>query len=159
MTVTRVMRHLARKQLDHRFAALRSIPKSILLAPKKGWIRAIREALGMPRRAFAKRLGVSVQRVARIELGEENGTISMTSLSNAAEALDCELLVILLPRRSLEEEVSYRRAQLVASWLQSRVIGTFNLSGLTVAQESLPLLAIHEINKLFPDERLWEEHP
>ena len=57
-------RKLARGQLDEtlkRFGPLKAIG-----SPKKGWIRAIRDALGMTGEQLAKRLNVNKQRVSRI---------------------------------------------------------------------------------------------
>ncbi len=44
---------LARKSLDRRLAPLRGEP---LIAPPNGWIKAIREALGMTTRQLAARM-------------------------------------------------------------------------------------------------------
>ena len=44
--------HLARKNLDRRLAPLRAEP---LIAPPSGWIKAIREALGMTAEQLARR--------------------------------------------------------------------------------------------------------
>ena len=46
---------LARKNLDRKLAFLR---EESLTRPRGGWIRAIRDALGMSSRQLAKRLGV-----------------------------------------------------------------------------------------------------
>ena len=44
MATTRPMRQLARKRLDERLVALKSLPPSSLVAPRGGWIRSIRDA-------------------------------------------------------------------------------------------------------------------
>lgn len=65
MATTRPMRQLARKRLDERLVALKSLPPSSLVAPRGGWIRSIREALGMTRRELARRMGVGGTRQGR----------------------------------------------------------------------------------------------
>lgn len=96
----------ARKNLDRRFEALR--PLSDQGRPHKGWIRAIRDALGMSSRELANRLGVSQQTVAEFEANELRGTIRLDSLKRVADALDCDLTYYLIPRQDLEEMVRER---------------------------------------------------
>ena len=79
-------RATARRQLDKR---LITINKSDALArPPRGWVKAIREALGMTTAQLANRLGVVQSRVIAIEQSEAKGTITLNSLEKAAQALD-----------------------------------------------------------------------
>ena len=48
--------------------------------PKKGWIRTIREALGMSSYVLAERLGCSRVNITTIEQRERKGTISLETL-------------------------------------------------------------------------------
>lgn len=156
MSTTRPMRQLARTRLDERFATWKSLPSSARIAPRGGWIRAIREALGMPRHELGRRMGVGEKRVVQLEQGEAQGKVSMDSLARAAEALDCELVVALLPRRPLEQTVNHRRMQLAASWLKSRALDTMAMENQTVSLDDLPSQLVREIEQQFPDERLWD---
>ena len=155
MIMTTKMRQLARKRLDARLAALRSIQLPKHLTPSHGWISTIREALGMPRHELARRMRMNEQAVRKIEISEAKGKLTMNSLAQAAEALECDLVVVLVPRRPLEQVVNDRRAQLVSSWLQSRVLQTMVLSGQAVSQEDLPSMIINKVEQLFPDSVLW----
>jgi predicted DNA-binding mobile mystery protein A len=105
------MRSSARDRsiLDRRFAAWRQVPSA---TPPRGWIRAIRETLGMPRAELARRLGVTGQAVAKLEGSEAEGSIRLDSLRRAAEALDCTLVYALVPNASLEEIVDRRAHEL-----------------------------------------------
>ena len=80
-------RALARKQLDKRLNLL--LDSDSLARPPRGWIRAIREALGMTTEHLAKRIGVSQPRVIEIEKAEVSGSITLKTLQRAANALDC----------------------------------------------------------------------
>ncbi len=93
----------ARRRLDERFRQLR--PLADEPRPHKGWIRAIRDALGMSSTELAARIGVSQQRVSQIEQGELQETITLETLRRAANALDCDLVYVLEPRTSLDEAV------------------------------------------------------
>lgn len=79
---------------------------------KTGYIRKIRDALAMSGAQLAKRLGISQAAVAFMERSEVEETISLKTLSKAAEALDCRLVYALVPKDSLEETVrnqAYRK--------------------------------------------------
>lgn len=101
-------------------------------------------------------MGVGEKRVVQLENGEAQGKITVESLARAAEALDCELVVALLPRRPLEQTVTDRRMQLAASWLKTRALDTMAMENQTVSRDDLPDQLVREIEQQFPDERLWD---
>lgn len=76
--------------------------------PVKGWIRAIREALGMTAEQLAKRVGVKQPTLHRLEQSEVKGSIELATLRRVAAALDCTLVYALVPKQSLEEAVRAR---------------------------------------------------
>jgi predicted DNA-binding mobile mystery protein A len=90
---------LARKHLDNRLAPLRALSFD---APARGWLRAIRDALGMSTTQFAQRLGVKQPRIIALEKAEVTGAASLQTLREAAEALDCTLVYAIVPTQSLE---------------------------------------------------------
>jgi len=90
----------ARKQLDKRLNILQNV--DVLARPQRGWIKAIREALGMTTAQLGNRLGVSPPRVLGIGKGEASGSITLESLERAARALDCRLVYAIVPRKPLE---------------------------------------------------------
>ena len=93
---------LMREQLDRKFKPLKAGKVS---QPKEGWIRSIREALGVPQAALARKLGIAAQSLVDIEKNEQNGTVSLQTLKRVAEALDCEVLYSMVPLRTLEQKV------------------------------------------------------
>ena len=97
------MREHLRRRMDQRFRRLG--PLSELGRPHGGWIRAVRDALGMSATQLAQRLGVSQQRVAALEQGELQLATQLNTLTRVANALDCELVYALVPRTSLTEMV------------------------------------------------------
>ncbi len=110
-------RAMARKQLDKRLNLLQKV--DILARPPRGWIKAIREALGMTTAQLGRRLGVSQPRVLAIEKAEVSGSIKLESLERAAHALDCRLVYALLPRKSLEYLVEDRARELAKKRLRA----------------------------------------
>lgn len=109
-------RETARRQLDKRLGMLTS---EDLARPPRGWIKAIREALGMTSAQLARRLGVSQPRVIAIEQAEAKGSITLDSLERAAHALDCRLVYALVPREPLDALVEERAARLAEKRLGS----------------------------------------
>ena len=95
------------KQLDSTLAifhAARSTPR-----PAQGWIRAIREALGVSSGELGRTLGVSRQLPLQFEKAEAEDSITLKSLRAVANALDCDLVYALAPRAgSLREMVELR---------------------------------------------------
>lgn len=108
-------RATARRQLDKRFSQLPGA--DALVRPPRGWIKAIREALGMTTKQLAQRLGVVQSRVVAIEKAETSGSITLDSLERAAQALDCRLAYMLVPRRPLQDLVEQRAKALAKNRL------------------------------------------
>ena len=96
-------RRAAREGLERRLAPLRELNP---LTPPSGWVRAIRDALGMSTRELAARAGVSAPRVSQIERAEVDGSLTLATLHRIAEALDCRVEYALVPRRPLDEMVN-----------------------------------------------------
>jgi len=87
------------RQLDERLEKVREL--SALEAPPDGWIRTLRQALGMTTQQLASRMKVTRQAVLQLEAAERNKTATWTSLNKAADAMDCEVAFALIPRGSL----------------------------------------------------------
>jgi predicted DNA-binding mobile mystery protein A len=90
----------SRSHLDERFRNLE--PVSRYTPPARGWIKAVREALGMTTAQLAKRLGVKQPSVIAIEQSEARGTIELATLRRVAAALDCTVIYALVPNKPLE---------------------------------------------------------
>jgi predicted DNA-binding mobile mystery protein A len=144
------------RHLDQRFAALRPFAKS--QRPPKGWLRAIRDALGMTTSQFAKRLGVSQPRIIELEKSEASGSVTLHTLQRAAEALGCRLVYALVPEKPLAEIVR-ERAEDIANRRSSSVEHTMRLEDQAVrdkqAARALREQMIEEL--LRRPARLWDE--
>jgi predicted DNA-binding mobile mystery protein A len=144
------------RHLDKRFAALRPLAKGA--RPPKGWLRAIRDALGMTTAQFARRLGVSQPRIIELEKSELTGGVTLHTLQRAAEALGCRLVYALVPERPLAETVR-DRANLVAERQLAPVEHTMRLEDQAVADTKagaeLRRRAIEDL--LRRPARLWDD--
>lgn len=91
MTKSLEIRHLDR--IASRIGLLGEAPPG-----KRGWIGAVRRALGITSSQLAARLGLEQSGVAHYERREREGTITMASLRRAAAALECDLVYGFVPR-------------------------------------------------------------
>jgi transcriptional regulator with XRE-family HTH domain len=71
-----------------------------------GWLRSIRQAVGLPVEVVAERLGVRRWEVHRLEDSESNQRIMLASLSRAAKGLGCELVYALIPMEGTLEKMA-----------------------------------------------------
>lgn len=81
--------------------SLEDVTKNLtgVVRPAHGWLRAVREALGLPRASLARTLHVSASAVQDYERAEKNDAITLATFRRVAAALDCELVVALVPRQ------------------------------------------------------------
>jgi len=147
----------AYEQLDKRFARLK--PLSAKAArPSRGWVRAIRESLGMTTAQFAKRLGAHQPRVIELERGEASGNITVRSLERAAEALGCRLVYALIPEEPLADTIR-KRASLIADKQLASVQQTMRLEAQEVTDKRQQKNAHQKLvaDLLRRPARLWDE--
>lgn len=83
------------RQLDETISRFNKL--SGMTRPDKGWINTIRNALGMSARTLGERIGLSQPRIALIEKGEVEGSISIKTLEKAAQGLGCRVVFALIP--------------------------------------------------------------
>ena len=147
----------ARKNLDRKLDAIRK--SGISERPQRGWIKAIREALGMTTAQFGRRMGVSQPRAVNVEQAELTGKITMESLERAAEALNCRLVYALIPHESLGAQVE-KRARALAERDLSAVSHSMALEDQRARDEDTREQLERLIDKLLDGRgsKLWREH-
>ena len=124
----------AYEQLDKRLAALKPLAKTV--RPSRGWVRAIRETLGMTTRQMGVRLGVSQPWVIQLEKNEVDGSITLESLEKAAQALGCRVVYALVPEKPLGDTIR-ERASLLAERKLASVEQTMRLEDQAVRDNAL----------------------
>jgi len=108
---TRLIREQLEKNL-RQFEPLRDLPP-----PVKGWIRAIRDALGMNGKQFADRLGGHRSRTKQIEQQELTGSLTIKTMRRIAECLDCVFVYGFVPRSTLDATLRKQAQQVAAKRL------------------------------------------
>lgn len=124
--------------------------------PVIGWVKAIRESLGMSASALARKLGVTPHSISKLEKAETEEKITLASLRKLANALDCELQYILVPHKSLEEILKDR----AISVARERLLPISHSMALedqavdkSIAEKQVQLLAQEILNG--PRRNLW----
>ena len=107
--MTKSISNLRLTQIDSSISPWRRIRSDTV--PRGGWLRAIREALGMTSAQLASRLGVAQQAIAKFERNEAAGKITLESLGRVAAALDCRVTYAVVSRKPLAD---MRRARALA---------------------------------------------
>lgn len=147
------LKRRARQRIDERLSALK--PEDRFAPPPKGWIRAIRDALGMSGVQLAARMKVRPQTIDALEKSEASGSVQLNTLRRTAQALDCTVIYALVPNSSLEQAVK-TRARRIALRDLARVAHTMKLE----AQETGKARTeerIEEYIRSLKDRDLWNE--
>lgn len=146
------VRQRARERLDARLTALKPLDR--FSVPPKGWIRAIRDAIGMSGQQLASRLGMTAQGLVSVERSEAQGRIQLNTLRRAAEAMDCVLVYALVPETSLDEMVE-QRARALALKALGRVSHSMALEDQQVDRDLERRVQTY-IDTALRDRDLWE---
>jgi transcriptional regulator with XRE-family HTH domain len=85
-----------------------------------GWLKSIRQALGVPVDEVARRLGVCRWEVHRLEESEKNSRIMLATLSRAAKGLGCELVCALIPKEGALEDLAAEQRAVRKEALESK---------------------------------------
>jgi predicted DNA-binding mobile mystery protein A len=140
----------AREMLDRRLISLQ--PSTQYAPPRLGWIRGIRDALGMSAADLAARMGISGASVRSLEGKEMTGGIRLSSLQRAAEAMDCTLVYAFVPNTSIEATVR-RQAQRVLDEQMGRTRQTMALEAQGADMRSTAVDA--QLQAIVDSTRLW----
>lgn len=117
--------NLQRKQLDKKITAYK-LGQSVKM-PISGWVKAIRTTLGMSLEQLGNKLNVTKQNIQNIEKREQDGSITIKSLRDIAEALDMELVYALVPKDENLEALIDSKAEKLAREIVMRTAQTMAL--------------------------------
>jgi predicted DNA-binding mobile mystery protein A len=104
------------------FASLKQVAN-----PPTGWIRAIRNAIGMSMQQLGNKLDISKQGVLEIEKREKDGSITIKSLKEIARALDMQLVYGFVPNEGSLDALIEKRATELATQIVLRTSNTMKL--------------------------------
>lgn len=149
----RLIREQLQTTLD-RLSCVRNVQR-----PTKGWLCAIRGALGMSGKQFARNLGVAPPRITALEKDELSGSVTIKTMQQAANALECDFIYAIVPRENLTDIVRKRALSLAKKRLarvsHSMLLEAQQLSA--VEQKKALNVEVEEIIRKMPKE-LWDDH-
>ncbi|MFM2133351.1 MAG: hypothetical protein RL156_632 [Bacteroidota bacterium] len=123
------------QQLDSKTLKFASLAEVAM--PPTGWIKAIRTALGMSMQQLASRLNITKQGVMDIERREKDGSITIKSLRNIAQAMDMRLVYGFVPNDGSLEALIEKRATELATRIVMRTAATMKLEDQSVSTQRL----------------------
>ena len=141
---------LLRRSYQKKFDALKKV---IIDRPPQGWLKTIREFLGMTTTQLAKKINVTQPRVINLEKNEKNTKIS--TMERIADALNCDFVYAFVPRENIDD-IIYNQAKKKALKILSKVNTNMSLENqLTDTNE----LTEDIIKELLDDNisRIWDE--
>lgn len=103
------------RALDKKTSDLKSA-KNIVPQPF-GWIKTVREAIGMTVSQLATRLGVTQPRITKMESNEDN--LKLSTMKKAAEAMNCEFVYYFKPRTTFQNLVDEQAQKKAAEVLKT----------------------------------------
>ena len=113
------------QQLNTKMLAYASLQK--VAPPPTGWIKAIRNAIGMSMLQLGNRLSITKQSVQDIERREKDGSITIKALREAARAVDMQLIYGFVPNDGSLELLIERKAKELATQIVMRTNNTMKL--------------------------------
>jgi predicted DNA-binding mobile mystery protein A len=119
------------ESLDEALGYFRESMRS--LKPSAGWVRTIRESLGMSAEQLARRIGVSRATIVTLERSEARGRITLASLEKLSRGLGCRVVYALVPEMgaSLADMKRARARKVARGQLASREADRSELERLT----------------------------
>jgi len=129
------MRRLQIEQLDQKIQAF-GHAKQVRIA-EKGWVYMIRSTLGMTLEQLGKKLSLTRSSVSAIEKREEDGSITLNALREAAKALDMELVYGFVPIDGTLQQHIEREAERLASKIVQRTSHSMKLEDQENSQQRL----------------------
>jgi predicted DNA-binding mobile mystery protein A len=113
------------EQVDKKIAILK--PLQAVVMPPKGWVNMVRIALKMSLRQLGNRMSFSAQNIKQIEEREVNGTISINSLREVANAMNMQLVYGFVSKHESLEQMIEKRAKELAVEIVMRTHTTMTL--------------------------------
>ncbi|MGH9428934.1 MAG: mobile mystery protein A [Terriglobia bacterium] len=126
--------------------------------PSGGWVRAVREALGMTNVQLAKRLKIKApQTIEDMQKSETTETIQIKTLRKLAEALGCRVVYAVVPPKALGD-MRRDRARSMARRVIQRVSHSMKLEaqGVSTEEEERQLNALIEKILAGNPRQLWD---
>ena len=116
--------------------------KAIIARPQQGWLKTIREFLGMTTTQLAKRLEISQPRIVAMEKNERN--VKISTMERIADVLNCDFSYAFVPRENIDD-IIYNQAKKKAQKILDKVNKNMGLENQLVKTDELLKDIIEEL--------------
>ena len=149
-------RTLLIEQLDQKLEAF-SKTKEIII-PERGWINTIRTTFNMTMAQLGSKLKITRQGVKRIEESEANGTITINSLKDVANALEMKFVYGFIPKDGSIENLINLKAEKLARKIVLRTNQNMKLENQGISEDKIDASIIDLANEIKREMRksLWD---
>lgn len=126
---------LVLRQLDKKLSVFAPL-KTLSVAPD-GWIKLMRTTLNMSLRQLGNRLNIAASSLSDIEKREKEGSVTLKTLRDAANALDMQFVYAFVPKDESLEKMIERKAHAMATRIVKRTSLTMKLEDQENSKERL----------------------
>ncbi len=106
---------ILRRSYQKKFDLFRKV---MIARPQQGWLKTIREFLGMTTTQLAKRLEISQPRIIAMEKNERN--VKISTMERIADTLNCDFSYAFVPRENIDD-IIYNQAKKKAKKILNKV--------------------------------------
>ena len=108
-----------------------------VIVPPIGWIKAIRNGIGMSMEQLGKKLSITKQGVMDIEKREKEGAITIKSMQEIAKAIDMQFVYGFVPDAGSLDQMIEMRALEIAKTIVQRTSTTMKLEDQANSKERI----------------------
>lgn len=108
-----------------------------VIVPPIGWIKAIRNSLGMSMEQLGKKISITKQGVMDIEKREKEGAITIKSMQEIAKAIDMQFVYGFVPDAGSLDQMIEMRALEIAKTIVQRTSTTMKLEDQANSKERI----------------------
>ena len=129
------------------------------MLPPEGWLRTVRNALGMTGLQLAQRLSVSKAQVSKAEKGELAGSVKLETIRKMAGAMNCRFIYAVVPEKEIGQVIKEQAIKKAKERVNAASIH-MALEDQTLSKEALEEEVeriASEIMEKMPSD-LWKEH-
>jgi len=127
--------HLQIEHLDKKLRAFAAA--AAIIVPERGWLHSIRTSIRMSQAQLGTHLGISKQAVKSLEDREASGSVTLKTLSEAADALDMKLVYGFVPRKGSLAAMIEARSHEVAATIVELTSTSMGLEDQRVSSERI----------------------
>lgn len=145
-----------REQLDKKLVFLKEFASSGM--PQQGWIKTIREALGLSASQLGKKARMHQTRISRLENAEKNGDLKLSSLQKMAKGLNMKFVYGFVPEDSLEQMARAQAKKIVLKRM-NQLNNTMRLENQAISEEEQKKALDDMIEKILVEQPkdFWDE--